>query len=299
MVSAVGSRSNTDATTYAGQHGINTAYGSYAALLADADIDIVYNPLPNHLHEKWTIAALEAGKHVLVEKPLAANTDQAKRMAQVADKYSLHLIEAFHYRYHPMAIEILKQLQSGVIGKLQKVEITLKVPKTLLEADDFRLSFACAGGATMDWGSYGIHLMHAIFNESPTIDSATAQVVAENIDGAMDVMLKFSIGVSGTLSCSIVSDSVESLVRVHGSNGTLEAKNPFLPQFGNSLEITGKGAVTKQRFPRTTTYVYQLQAVTDCLLRGEPCVTPGSDGVANMAVLDEIYVAAGLTVRGK
>jgi len=296
---AVGSRSQADADAYAQQHGISKAYGSYGHLLADPDIDVVYNPLPNHLHEKWTIAALEAGKHVLVEKPLAANADQALRMVKAANKHSLHLIEAFHYRYHPMSIEMLSQLHVGVIGTIRKVEVTLKVPKTMLEDNDIRLSSDCAGGAAMDLGSYGINLMRAIYNEDPTIDSANPEIVADNIDGAMQASLRFSKGVTGTLVCSIINDSVESLVKVYGGNGTLEAKNPFLPQFGHSLKIISDGKETKFRFPRTTTYVYQLQAVTNCLLKGMPCATPASDGIANMAILDGIYAAAGLKIRGK
>ena len=297
-ISAIASRSEEYVKSYAARNGINKAYGNYDALLADPDIDLVYNPLPNHLHEQWTIAALKAGKHVLVEKPLAANTAQAMRMNQVADKLGLQLIEAFHYRYHPMAREILSQLHKGAIGQIRNIDVVLKVPKSLLEPDDIRLSYACAGGSTMDLGGYGINLMRAIFAESPTIISATPDIVTENIDGSMEVELEFSNDRKGTLSCSIVSDSVESLVRVEGDEGILQARNPYLPQFGNSLKITRNGEETKQRFPKTTTYVYQMQAVADCLLKGTPCLTPASDGIANMAVIDDIYTAAGLSVRG-
>tara|TARA_R110002072_G_scaffold36301_4_gene107027 strand:+ start:14421 stop:15455 length:1035 start_codon:yes stop_codon:yes gene_type:complete len=298
QVLAIGSRNPNDAKQYAADNKIDRSYGSYDALLDDPDIDIVYIPLPNHLHEKWATRALNAGKHVLVEKPLAANAEEASRMVKIAQAHSLHLIEAFHYRYHPMMVAILDHLSSGKIGTIETFQINLKVPKSLLEPDDIRLSFDCAGGAVMDLGAYGINLLRTIFAESPTIDSASAKIVAENIDGSMDIKLRFSNDITGLLSCSIVHDSVESLVTIRGTKGVLEAKNPFLPQFGNSLKVTVDGTTTKQKFSTTTTYVYQLQAVADLLLQGKPVTTPGRDGIANMAVLDGIYTAAGLDIRG-
>lgn len=297
-VTAIASRSQQDAEDYAAEHGIKDAFGSYQALLDDPDIDLVYNPLPNHLHAHWTCAALAAGKHVLVEKPLAANADEARRMIDSARLHARHLIEAFHYRHHPMLAGIRAELDSAAIGRIRRINVSLKVPERQLEPDDIRLSYACAGGATMDLGAYGVNLLRWLAGGSPVVESATATVVADWIDGAMEAQLRFANGIDATMSCSLIHDAFESRLEVVGDNGLLRASNPFLPQFGNALRVIVAGRTTKRHFATTTTYTYQLGSVVDLLAHGKPISTPGQDGEANMQVIDAIYRAAGLPPRG-
>src|SRR6476620_4831638 len=128
QVVAVAARDRDKAAHFAGKHDIATVHGSYEALLADANVDAVYNPLPNGLHGKWTRAALAAGKHVLCEKPFTANAAEAREIAGLAAQSDRVVMEAFHYRYHPMALRIEEIIASGELGKLKRVEAALCFP---------------------------------------------------------------------------------------------------------------------------------------------------------------------------
>ena len=150
VVTAVAARDGSRARAFAAKHGIPRVHESYEALLADPDIDAVYNPLPNGLHGKWTRAALDAGKHVLCEKPFTANADEAREIADLAAKSDRVVMEAFHYRYHPMTLRTEQIIASGVIGKLQRVEAALCFP--LPKFSDIRYNYSLGGGATMDAG---------------------------------------------------------------------------------------------------------------------------------------------------
>ncbi|HTD50007.1 MAG TPA: Gfo/Idh/MocA family oxidoreductase, partial [Acidimicrobiia bacterium] len=121
-IHAVAARDRTRAQSFASKHGIPKVHDTYAALVADPDLDAIYNPLPNGLHAEWTIAALEAGKHVLCEKPFTANAKEAEDVAAVASRTGLVLMEAFHYRYHPLAQRVLDIVGSGVLGQVRHVE---------------------------------------------------------------------------------------------------------------------------------------------------------------------------------
>src|SRR6201999_2616828 len=145
VVTAVAARDGSRARAFAAKHGIPRVHESYEGLLADLDIDAVYNPLPNGLHGKWTRAALDAGKHVLCEKPFTANADEAREIADLAAKSDRVVMEAFHYRYHPLALRTEQIIASGVIGKLTRVEAALCFP--LPRFSDIRYNYPLAGGA--------------------------------------------------------------------------------------------------------------------------------------------------------
>ena len=147
-VVAVAARSLERAQAFAAKHDIPRAHSSYEALLADPDVDAVYNPLPNGLHGRWTRAALEAGKHVLCEKPFTANAAEAREIALLAADSDRVVMEAFHYRYHPLALRAEEIIASGELGALQRVETALSFP--LPKFSDIRYDYDLAGGATMD-----------------------------------------------------------------------------------------------------------------------------------------------------
>ena len=133
---------------FADKHGIARVHDSYEALVADPDIDAVYNPLPNGLHGRWTRAALEAGKHVLCEKPFTANAAEAREIAELAAKSDRVVMEAFHYRYHPFALRAEEIIASGELGTLQRVDVAFCFP--LPKFSDIRYNYSLAGGAMMD-----------------------------------------------------------------------------------------------------------------------------------------------------
>src|SRR5262245_46916122 len=153
---SVAARDRSRADTYAKKHGIPRVFDTYADLLADPDIDAIYNPLPNGLHAEWTIAALEAGKHVLCEKPFTSNATEAEQVAAVADRTGLVVMEAFHYRYHPLAHRMRALVEDGELGTLEHVEAALCFP--LPKFSDIRYQYDLGGGATMDVGTYTVHL---------------------------------------------------------------------------------------------------------------------------------------------
>ena len=294
---AVAARDRSRADAFAGKHGIPRVFDSYADLLADPDIDAVYNPLPNGLHAEWTIAALEAGKHVLCEKPFTNNAQEAEAVAAVADRTGLVVMEAFHYRYHPLADRMRALVADGELGTLEHVETALCFP--LPRFSDIRYQYDLGGGATMDVGSYTVHLARLLGLEEPTVTSARAKLRSPNVDRAMTAELSFPSGHTGRITCSMwSSDILKTVVKARGTRGELHVINPTNPQVWHRMRVKVDGVSRTEKFSRRSTYEYQLDAFTAAVLRGEPIHTPPADSIANMRVLDAIYVAAGMQPRG-
>jgi predicted dehydrogenase len=296
-VVAVAARDRARADKFAAKHGVAAVYDDYESLIAAPDIDAIYNPLPNGLHARWTIAALEAGKHVLCEKPLTANTNEAEQLADVAERTGRVLMEAFHWRYHPMAQRMVDIVSSGELGRLQHVEAALCFPLPLFR--DIRYQYDLAGGSLMDAGCYTVSIVRNLGGEEPDVIAATAKRRGEHIDRAMRADLRFPSGHTGRITCSMWSSSLLRLqARAVGERGELRVFNPTTPQLYHRLKVTVDGGSRTERFPRKPTYEYQLEAFCGAVLRGEPTLTPPSDSIANMRVIDAIYEAAGMQLRG-
>jgi predicted dehydrogenase len=296
VVAAVAARDGSRARAFAAKHGIAHVHESYEALLADPDIDAVYNPLPNGLHGRWTRAALNAGKHVLCEKPFTANADEASEIADLAAKSDRVVMEAFHYRYHPMTLRTEQIIASGVIGKLRRVEAALCFP--LPRLSDIRYNYPLAGGALMDAGCYAVHIVRTFGGSTPEVVSAVAKLRDPQIDRAMTAELRFAAGHTGQVRCSMWSARLlEISARVVGDRGELKLFNPVLPQFVNRLSIRSPEGRRIERFPHRPSYTYQLDAFAAAVLRGEPVKTTPEDAIENMTVIDGIYRAAGLPLR--
>ena len=296
-VGAVAARDRNRADAFASKHGIPLVRDSYAALIADTEIDAIYNPLPNGLHAEWTIAALEAGKHVLCEKPFTANAKEAEEVAAVAARTGRVVMEAFHYRYHPLAKRMREIVESGELGGIRRVETALCFP--LPKFSDIRYQYDLAGGATMDVGSYSVHMARLLGCEEPSVRSAEAKLRTPDIDRAMQAELAFPSGHTGRITCSMWSSwFLKTYARVTGDRGELRVINPTTPQLWHRMRVKSDGTTRTERFPRRPTYEYQLEAFCAAVLRDEPTLTPPADSIANMRVLDAIYVAAGMTPRG-
>ena len=297
VIGAVAARDRSRADAFAAKHGIPKVRDSYDALLADSEIDAIYNPLPNGLHAEWTIAALEAGKHVLCEKPFTANTKEAEDVAAVATRTGLVVMEAFHYRYHPLAHRMRAIVESGELGKTRRVETALCFP--LPKFSDIRYQYDLAGGATMDVGTYTVHMARLLGVEEPEVFSAEAKLRTPDVDRAMRAELKFPSGHTGQITCSMWSTwIIQTYARVIGERGEMRVINPTSPQMWHRMRVKVDGHTRSEKFSRKPTYEYQLEAFCAAVLRGEPTLTPPSDSIANMRVLDAIYVAAGMTPRG-
>jgi predicted dehydrogenase len=295
-VSGVAARDVSRAEAFAAKHGIARVHQSYEALIADPDLDAVYNPLPNGLHGRWTRAALGAGKHVLCEKPFTANAAEARDVAVLAAHSDRVVMEAFHYRYHPLTLRIEQIIASGELGKLKRVEATLCFP--LPKFSDIRYNYSLAGGATMDAGCYAVHMARTFGGATPEVVSAQAKLRDPRVDRAMTAELQFAGGHTGRVRCSMWSSRLLQInARVVGEHGELRVLNPVMPQFFHRLAVRSSEGKRVERFPRRASYSYQLDAFVAAVLRGEPVRTTPEDAVENMIVIDAIYRAAGLPLR--
>jgi predicted dehydrogenase len=296
VVAAVAARDGSRARAFAAKHGIARVHESYEALIADPDLDAVYNPLPNGLHGKWTRAALAAGKHVLCEKPFTANAAEAREIADLAAKSDRVVMEAFHYRYHPLALRTEQIIASGELGKLERVEAALCFP--LPKFSDIRYNYSLAGGAMMDAGCYAVHMARTFGGSTPEVVSAQAKLRDPQVDRAMTAELRFAEGHTGRARCSMWSSRLlEITAHVVGDRGEVRLFNPVTPQFFHRLSIRSSDGKRVERFPRRPSYAYQLDAFAGAVLRGEPVKTTPADAVENMTVIDAIYRAAGLPLR--
>jgi predicted dehydrogenase len=296
VVAAVAARDVSRARAFAVKHGIARVHDSYEALIADPDLDAVYNPLPNGLHGRWTRAALAAGKHVLCEKPFTANAAEAREIAELAAKSDRVVMEAFHYRYHPLALRIEEIIASGELGKLQRVEAALCFP--LPNSSDIRYNYALAGGATMDAGCYAVHMVRTFGGSTPEVVSAQPKLRDPRVDRAMTAEVRFAEGHTGRIRCSMWSPRLlEISAHVVGDQGELHALNPVLPQLYHRLSVRSSTGKRVERFPRRASYAYQLDAFAAAVLRGEPVKTTPEDAIENMTVVDAIYRTAGLPLR--
>jgi predicted dehydrogenase len=297
-VAAVAARDRGKAAAFAAKHAVPAAYGSYAELVADPSLDAVYVPLPNGRHAQWTLAALAAGKHVLCEKPFTANAAQAREVAAAADGSGLVVMEAFHYRYHPLARRMAEVVHGGELGRIRSVQTSVCFP--LPRFSDIRYDFTLAGGALMDAGCYAVHCLRLLSPGEPVVADATASPLGRDrrIDRAMTARFHLPGGATGRIRASMWSSRLLSMsARVAGDRGTLTVSNFVAPPFLSRFTVRVDGRRRRERFGGEATYVHQLRAFA-AAVRGEPAnLTPPTDSIATMSLIDDIYLAAGLPLR--
>jgi len=297
QVMAVAARDPARGRAFAAKHGIPRAHEDYAQLLADPELDAIYNPLPNGLHCEWTLRALEVGKHVLCEKPMAANAAEAERMAECAARNRRMLIEAFHWRHHPLAARIREILHSGVLGNVRHVEAHMCIPLPLPR--DIRYRYELGGGATMDTGCYAINLVRFLAGSEPEVERAEARLIYPQVDRCMQADLRFPGGVTGRITCSLLSASLLRVsCRVRGEGGDLRVFNPVVPHLYHRLTLRKRKGVSRERISGEATYTCQLRAFVAHVRTGKAMETDAADAIANMRVIDAVYRKAGLQVRG-
>ncbi len=295
-VTAVAARDPARARQFAARHGIPVVHDSYKALVADPDVDAIYIPLPNSLHAPWALRAIAAGKHVLCEKPFAANEAEAAEVASAARAAGLVAMEAFHYRYHPLARR-MQEIVAGELGELRHVEADLCFPLPVFS--DNRYRFDLAGGATMDAGCYPVNCIRMLGPGEPAVVSAKARLHGPEVDRAMVATFRFGGGVTGRIRASLWSGQVLRVgARAVGEHGEMRVLNYLAPQFFSLLTVRAGGTTRWERVRGEATYTYQLRAFAAAALRGEPVITSAEDAVANMRQIDDVYRAAGLAVRG-
>jgi predicted dehydrogenase len=296
VCAAVAARDPSRARTFAAKHGVSKVHESYDALLADDGIDAIYNPLPNGLHGLWTLKALAQGKHVLCEKPFTSNADEARRVADAVAGSGLVVMEAFHWRYHPLAARMLEVIAGGELGEIRRIQAALCFP--LPRFKDIRWQLPLAGGALMDAGCYPVHMVRTLAGSEPTVVNASAKLHSVGVDRRMEAELAFADGLTGGILASMWSSTLLRMsVVVTGTRATMKVFNPTSPHMFNRLSISGAKGKHHERVPGAPTYDYQLEAFRAAVQEGAQTLTPPEDAVANMRVIDDIYLAAGLEPR--
>ncbi len=297
VIYAIAARQKTRAESFAAHEGIRDVLDDYQAVIDHPDVNAIYNPLVISLHKLWTIKALEAGKHVLCEKSFAMNAGEAEEMAAVAKTHNLVLMDAFHYRYHPVFERAIEIVRSGTIGKLEHVEGYFHIPVN--DPDNIRMDYSLGGGVTMDIGCYPISWLRHLTGEEPRVTEAEAIVGPPNVDITLTASYEFPSGVTGTSSGDMAVDTkfrAELIAR--GSEGTLTVTNPLVPQMGHDIQVETATETTHEQLDRRPTYDYQLDAFIDAVLNQAPMPTDAQDAVNQMRVIDAVYDAAGLPRRG-
>lgn len=296
---AIAARNPDRAAAFARKHAIPTVHAGYAELLADPSLDAVYIALPPSHHARWAAAALDAGKHVLCEKPFTANAEQAAALArQAAAPGAPLLVEAFHNRYHPIVRRAQEIVAGGELGEVERVEAAFCMP--MRRRRDIRLHYELAGGAMMDMGGYCVSLIRGLTGLEPDVLSAQAELGPPQVDRRMAAELALPNGGAAHLECALRPWELPRLyVRVQGSRGSLALLNPVLPHLFYRLEVRSPAGRRRERWGEQSTYWYQLAAFA-AACRGEGrMATDAADAVRNMQVIDAVYRAAGLRLRGE
>jgi xylose dehydrogenase (NAD/NADP) len=290
-VVAVASRDEARARAYADQHGLERAYGGYEALLADEDLDAVYVPLPNSLHVEWAVKALEAGKHVLVEKPFSRHPDQVEQAFDRAEAAGLVLSEGFMWRHHPQTRRVLELVESAAIGKLRLVRAAfgfdLAVERGLT---DTRFDPALEGGALMDVGTYCVNALR-FFGGEPTRVRGERVAGPSGVDVVFAGTLAFEGEAVGVFDCGFVYPRRAGLELV-GANGSIFVAQPFTIRTPGIELLRPDEEPERISVEAANSYRLELENVS-AAIRGEAQLLLGrEDAVGQARTLDALYRSA-------
>ncbi|WP_370942367.1 Gfo/Idh/MocA family protein [Amycolatopsis sp. cg5] len=297
---AVAARDRDRAEAFAGKHGVERVLGSYAEVLADPEVEAIYNPLANGLHASWNLAAIEAGKHVLTEKPFASNAEEAAEVRDAAVKADVVVLEGFHYLFHPVTRRLHDLLDSGELGELRRVEATMVIPAP--KEDDHRWSLPLAGGALMDLGCYLLHAHRMLARwggGEPQLVAARGEERQgkPGVDEWIDADLAFPNGAAGSARCNMAGEQRVMSLRIIGSRGEATAANFVLPQRDDRIFVTTAAGSRVERLGTRPTYFYMLEAFIARLREDKPLPIDPDDAVATMQLIDACYRSAGFEPR--
>jgi len=287
-IAAIASRSQETADAAARRLGIGKAYGSYEELLADPDIDAVYNPLPNHLHVPLSIQALEAGKHVLCEKPIGMTAAEGQQLLEAGQRHSrLKLMEAFMYRHHPQTLRAKEIVTQGGVGELRTIHSFFSYHNT--EANDIRNLPEAGGGGLMDIGCYNISVSRFMFGCQPKRVFGCLDYDPEfGTDRMTSAILDFGHG-TATFTCSTQLIHYQR-VNIYGDTGRVEIEIPFNAPHEQRCRIWHQqgGEIGQIEFDVCNQYTIQGDLFAQCILNDTPPPTPMTDAVENMQVIEAI-----------
>jgi predicted dehydrogenase len=297
IVAAIASRDAGRAAAIAASFGIARSYGDYQALLDDPQIEAIYNPLPNHLHVEWTVKALDAGKHVLCEKPIGLNAAEAQAIVAARDRSGMRVIEAFMVRFHPQWHRVRTLVQTGRIGSVRVIQSAFVF--SVLDPNNVRNRADIGGGALYDVGCYPIVTARYVFGSEPI--RAIALVDRDThlgVDRVTSGLLAFPGG--GQLGfCSALQLAPYQRVVILGSEGRIEVSVPFTPQKEHGCRLVidtgkfldGSSAVVEELAPADQ-YAEQCDLAAAVFRRETEQEFPIEDALANMRAIDALYRSA-------
>ncbi|MCU4717874.1 Gfo/Idh/MocA family protein [Halapricum hydrolyticum] len=290
-VLAIASRDGDRAAGVAAELDIPRSYGSYEQLLADDDLDAVYNPLPNALHAKWTRKAADAGLHVLCEKPLAEDAEEAAALHEYCDERGVTLMEAFMYRFHPRterAADIVREELESVHAVDASFKFALRG-----RPDDIRLDPDLAGGSVMDVGCYAISAARLFLGEPDRVYARTRDSRDSGVDTDMAAILEYDDGSTARVASGFDTPAVQTY-RVEAENGWLEVETAFDIAPGEQgeieYEIDGRHAI--ERFDPVDQYTLEVEHFAESVASGTVPRIDAAETVANMAVIDAVFESA-------
>ena len=290
-VIAVASRDSGRAEAYAREHGLQRAHGSYEGLLEDPDIEAVYISLPNGLHIPWTLRALEAGKHVLCEKPFSRRAEDVERAFDLAESLGLVLSEAFMYRHHPQTAKLAELVAQQAIGKLRVVRAAFSFPLAAERGrDDTRFDPALEGGALMDVGCYCVNAIRLLAGEPERV--AAEQVLGPSgVDVVFAGTLAHAAGVVAHFDCGFVLPR-RSELEVVGEDGSLFVATPFQVT-SPGIELRRADDVEHVAVEPGDSYLLELDNVSAAIRREAPLLLGREDAVGQTRTIEALYGAAG------
>ncbi len=291
-LAAIASRKKERSEEVARRLGFARAHGSYEELLADPEVDAIYNPLPNHLHVPWSIKALEAGKHVLCEKPIGLSVAEAEELQAVGRRHpDLKLMEAFMYRHHPQWVKAKELVDSGEIGTLKSIQSFFSYNNA--NPNDIRNQADIGGGGLMDIGCYPISVARFIFQAEPERVSATIEYDPTfKTDTYGSAILQFNAG-TAAFSYSTLLEPYQR-VNIYGTEGRVEVMIPFNapPDRPCIVNLQKDGIVSEIKLETADQYGIQGELMSQAILNDAPVPTPFEDAVANMRVIERVFAAA-------
>lgn len=293
---AVSSRTLDKAQQAAAEFDVPKAYGTYEELLADPDIDAIYNPLPNHMHAEWSIKAAEAGKAVLCEKPFASDAAEAQMMVDAFRSRGLLLTEAFMYRFHPQQDRVKQLIAEGAIGKVQIIRANFTFPMDEeRHKTDIRTQPDMAGGSLMDVGCYPVNLMRLITGEEPIRATGSAIWAASGTDDNFVGTLQFPSGVLGHFDSGFLT-TYDGSYEIRGNNGRILCEQGFVsPKDQEKTIKLWRGndlRYEEVKVPAANHYELIVEDLNQALIHKRPPRFEPEDGVANMRTIDMLYASA-------
>jgi D-xylose 1-dehydrogenase (NADP+, D-xylono-1,5-lactone-forming) len=286
---AVGSRTQESADQYAREWKIPRAHGTYEALLADPEIDVIYNPLPNHLHAEWTIKAVEAGKHVLCEKPLALSVAEVDTVRAAARRHGRVVAEAFMYRHHPQTLKVLELVQSGSLGSIKLIRGSFSF--VLSNDGDIRRDPAKGGGSIWDLGCYPISYARTVLGTNPQEVFGWQVIGRTGVDETFAGQMRFANAVMAQFDSSFVIP-LHAFMEIVGSEGTLNIPKPYKPGTDEKIYVTRADKIETIKVKGQELYIGEVEDMADAILLGREPRISLEDSRANVAVICALLESA-------